>query len=91
MKPQNSAAPHRARHKVRLSNPIRPMLVAACTNRKADHGEKRDPRSADNKRPKHMELDNNARLEKRKCHRRLATSVIGRLTDIRIVVRDFRS
>ncbi len=31
--------------------------------RKADHVEKRDPRSADNKRRKHMKLDNNARLE----------------------------
>jgi len=36
--------------KVRLSSPIRPMLVAARTARKADHVEKRDPRSADTKR-----------------------------------------
>ena len=36
--------------KARFSSPIRPMLVAACTYRKADHVEKRDPRSADNKR-----------------------------------------
>jgi hypothetical protein len=83
MKPQMSAAPHRARPKARLSSPIRPMLVATFTLRKADHGEKRDPRSADNKRRKHMELDNDARLEKRKCQRRPATSVIGRLADIR--------
>jgi len=41
------------------------MLVAACTTRKADHVEKRDPCGADNKRRKHMELDNNALLEKR--------------------------
>ena len=27
---------------------------------------------------------------KRKCHRRLATSAFGGLTDITIVVRDFR-
>ncbi len=27
---------------------------------------------------------------KRKCHRRLATSAVGGITDIRIVVRDFR-
>ena len=41
------------------------MLMAACTYCKADHVEKRDPRSSDNKHRKHVELDNNARLEKR--------------------------
>jgi hypothetical protein len=33
--------------------------------RKPDHVEKRDPRSDDNKRRKHTELDNDTRLEKR--------------------------
>jgi hypothetical protein len=51
--------------KARLSIPIPSTLVAACTNHKADHVEKRDPRGADTKRRKHMELDNDARLEKR--------------------------
>jgi len=30
--------------KARLFTSVRPMLVAACTSRKADHVEKRDPR-----------------------------------------------
>jgi len=41
------------------------MLVAACTLRKADHVEKRDPRELTANAKKHTELDNNARLEKR--------------------------
>ena len=43
------------RPKARLSTFIQPMLLAACTTRKADHVEKRDPRSD----------GNDARLEKR--------------------------
>jgi hypothetical protein len=41
------------------------MLVVACTPRKTDHVEMRDPHGANNKCRKHIELDNDARLEKR--------------------------
>ena len=44
-------ATHRARPKVRLSSPIRPMLVPVCTTRKADHVEKRDPRQLRGRTP----------------------------------------
>ncbi len=54
-----------ARPKARLSSPIRPMIVAACALRKADHVEKRDPRSTDKKTLRNTELDKNARLAKR--------------------------